>query len=83
MRVSNHRSPSTILPVTRNLTAVYISSLVVVLLMTVASLAGLLYPDQLYPTEELQQSFMATDVVNLFIGLPILLGSIWFARQAS
>jgi hypothetical protein len=81
MTASNKEYPPTSLPVTRNLTAIYISSLVVALLMTVASLAGLLYPDQLYPTEELQQSFMATDVVNLFIGLPILLGSMWFARR--
>ena len=69
------------LPVTGNLTLAYVLSLVIAVLMTVASVAGLLYPDQLYPTEELQQSFMATDVVNLFIGLPILLGSMWFARR--
>jgi hypothetical protein len=67
------------LPVTHRLTLVYIFSLVVALLMTVASAAGLLYPDQIYPTEELRQSFMATDVVNLCIGLPVLLGSMWFA----
>lgn len=69
------------LPVTGNLTLAYVLSLVIAVLMTSASVAGLLYPDQLYPTEELQQSFMATDVVNLFIGLPILLGSMWFARR--
>lgn len=81
MKASNHRSPSTNLPVARNLTAVYISSLVVALLMTVASVAGLLYPDRIYPTEEMQQSFQANDVVNLLLGLPILLGSMWFARR--
>jgi hypothetical protein len=69
------------LPVTGNLTLAYVLSLVIAVLMTSASVAGLLYPDQLYPTEELQQSFMATDVVNLCIGLPILLGSMWFARR--
>jgi hypothetical protein len=69
------------LPVTGNLTLAYVLSLVIAVLMTIASVAGLLYPDQLYPTEELQQSFTATDVVNLFIGLPILLGSMWFARR--
>jgi hypothetical protein len=69
------------LPVAGNLTLWYVVSLIIALLMIIASLAGLLYPDQLYPTAALRQSFMATDVVNLLIGLPILLGSIWFARR--
>jgi hypothetical protein len=73
--------PLTTLPVTRNLRWVTIFSLVVALLMTVAAAAGLLYPDRIYPTEELQQSFVANDVVNLLIILPTLLGSIWFARR--
>lgn len=64
-----------------NLIPVYVVSLLIALLMTVASLAGLLYPEQIYPTEALRQSFMATDVVNLVVGLPILLGSMWFARR--
>jgi len=49
--------------------------------MTVASAAGLFYPTRLYPTDELRQSFVANDVVNLFIGLPVLLGSMWLARR--
>lgn len=69
------------LPVTGGLMLVTIFSLVIALLMVASSVAGLLYPDQLYPTEALRRSFMATDVVNLSIGLPILLGSIWFARR--
>jgi hypothetical protein len=47
--------------------------------MAGASVAGLLYPAKLYPTEELRQSFLPNDVVNLFIGLPILLGSMGLA----
>ena len=74
-------SSSVRLPIRRSLTPVTISSLVIALLMAVASAAGLLLPDLLYPTETLQLSFMATDVVNLSIGLPILLGSIWLARR--
>jgi hypothetical protein len=49
--------------------------------MTIASAVGLLYPARFYPTEELQQSFVANDVVNLVLVLPILLGSMWFARR--
>ena len=69
------------LPVTHDLTLAYVLSLAVALLMTIASLAGLSCPACLYPTEELQQSFVATDVVNLLIGLPVLLGSMWLARR--
>jgi hypothetical protein len=74
-------TPSAGLPVTRNLTLAYAFSLAAALLMVVASVAGLLYPARLYPTEELRQSFVFNDVVNLFIGLPILLGSMWLARR--
>lgn len=81
MSISHTESESTALPVTGGLTFITILSLVIALLMVVASSAGLLYPDRLYPAEELRRSFMATDVVNLCIGLPILLGSIWFARR--
>lgn len=48
--------------------------------MAIASLAGLLFQSAIYPTEGLRQSFISNDVVNLFIGLPALLGSKWFAR---
>jgi hypothetical protein len=81
VKSSHTVSPSPGLPITRNLTLVYVFSLVVALLMTVASAAGLLYPARFYPTEELQQSFVANDVVNLVLVLPILLGSMWFARR--
>jgi hypothetical protein len=49
--------------------------------MAAASLAGLLFPASIYPTEELRRAFVSNDVVNLFIGLPILLGAMWLARR--
>ncbi len=49
--------------------------------MAAISLGGLLYPSTFYPTDELLQSFIANDVVNLFVGLPILLGSMWLTRH--
>jgi len=55
----------------------YISSVVITALMTIASLAGLVSRATIYPTEDLVKSFVPNDVVNLFIGLPILLGSMW------
>jgi hypothetical protein len=49
--------------------------------MAIASVAGLRYQTIIYPTDELLQSFIPNDVVNLFIGLPILLGSMWLVRR--
>jgi hypothetical protein len=51
--------------------------------MTSISLAGLLFQNSLYPTAELHSTFVANDLVNLFIGLPVLLASIWLARGGS
>ena len=72
-----HISP---LPVTRDLRLAYILSLAVAILMTAASLAGLLFPEALYPGEDLSTAFVPNDVVNLCLGLPILLGSMAQAR---
>jgi hypothetical protein len=65
------------LPVRCNLTLIFAVSLVIATLMTIASVAGLLYQLIIYPTDELLQSFVPNDVVNLIIGLPILLCSMW------
>ena len=81
MKTPDIEAPPASLPLTRALTLSYVFSLVIALIMSVASVAGLLYPTRLYPTDELLQSFVANDVVNLFIGLPILLGSMWLARR--
>lgn len=59
----------------------FASSLVIALLLAIVSAAGLLFQSVIYPTEELAQSFVVTDLVNLVIGVPILLGSMWLARQ--
>ena len=64
-----------------NLSAIYVSSVIVAILMTLASIVGLVYRANIYPTEELIQTFVPNDVVNLFIGLPILLGSMWLTRR--
>jgi hypothetical protein len=61
------------------LTTVYLLSLLIALLLAVASVMGLLNPQAIYPSEALQQSFFANDVVNLVIGLPALLIALWLA----
>ena len=67
------------LPISRNLTLAYALSFIVAILMAAASAAGLLYRTVIYPTDELLRSFVSNDAVNIFIGLPILLGSMWLA----
>jgi hypothetical protein len=74
-------SPASPLPIMRNIALVYAFSFVIALLMAGVSVAGLLYQSSLYPTEELRRSFVSNDVVYLFIGLPILLGSLWLTRR--
>lgn len=71
------------LPLKGSLKNVTILSWVTAALMAVASLAGILYPAAIYATAKLQQSYLTNDVVNIVIGLPVLLGSIYAARRAS
>jgi hypothetical protein len=65
----------------RPLSTVFMLSIVVAGLMTALSLSGLFFPLEMYPGEDLRQSFLANDVVNLVIGLPILLGMLWLFRR--
>ncbi len=69
------------LPIQRDLTLAYALSLVVALIMTVASVVGILYRAVIYPTDKLLVPFVSTDALNLVVGLPILLGSLWLARR--
>lgn len=49
--------------------------------MTTVSLGGFLFSSTLYSTDELRQAFLGNDVVNLLVGLPILLVSMWLAKR--
>jgi len=71
------------LPLKRPLTDAVNLSRIVVGLMAAASLAGLVFPSALYATTELQQSYLTNDVVNLIVGLPVLVGAMWFAQRGS
>jgi hypothetical protein len=75
------KSPSELLPIKGNLSSDFVLSIFVAILMTAASIGGLLFPSSIYPTEELRQSYLANDVINLVIGLPILLGSMWLTQR--
>jgi len=85
------------LPIKRDLTFAYRSSLIVAVLIAVVSASGLLFgsaglygPDPKLAvgvTEAeaglLVPGFLALDAYNLVVGLPILLASLWLARRGS
>jgi hypothetical protein len=76
----NGHSPNG-LPLRAGLGLFYLLSLLIALLTAVASLSGILFADLVYPTADVQASFLANDLVNLFIGLPILLISMGLALR--
>jgi hypothetical protein len=59
----------------------YLFSLLIALLTAVVAIAGILFPENIYPTAELQESFLANDVITILIGVPLLLASMWLARR--
>ena len=69
------------LPIKRSLALTYAMSFTIAILMAAASVVGLLNRSVVYPTEELLRAFVSSDAVSIFIGLPILLGSMWLARR--
>jgi hypothetical protein len=73
------RDHDTKLPLKGNICPIYIFSCLIAFLIAVVSVAGLQYRTSTYPTDELIRTFIPNDTVNLFIGLPILLGSMWLA----
>lgn len=87
MQISNrpvHTSTTfTDLPVRNRLHLAYALTLILAALLAIASLAGLLFPDIVYPSQEYRLNFVANDVLNLLIGLPILFGSLWLTQRGS
>ncbi|MCJ7622237.1 MAG: hypothetical protein MUO76_01950 [Anaerolineaceae bacterium] len=69
------------LPIRHSLTLEYVLSFAIAILIAAASIAGILYPASVYPTDDLFRSFVPNNVVNIFIGLPMLLGSMRLARR--
>jgi hypothetical protein len=70
------------LPIRHDLTLAYLTSGIVALIMSVASLAGILFASHIYPAAQVSGD-IGTDTLNLTVGLPILLGSMWFAWRGS
>lgn len=71
------------LPLKNDINTAWMLSAGMVILMGIMSLAGLVFPNSLYPTETLIQTYMTNDVINLLVGVPILVGSMWLTRRGS
>lgn len=69
------------IPIKRNISYIYAASFLIAILSAIVSISNFLYRDLVYPTEELLQAFIPNDIIVLFIGLPILLGSMWATRK--
>lgn len=81
MRINTLKLPSGVLPITRSLTLEYTISVVIAIIMVMASLVGIMHRSVIYPTEKLSIGFVSTDLLNLFVGLPVLLVSMWLIRR--
>ena len=55
--------------------------LVVAAIMTAASLSGTIFPDLVYPDQILRDTFLANDLVNLIIGLPLFIFGLVLIRK--
>ena len=69
-------------PIKHDLTLVYLMSGIIALIMSVASIAGLVYGSHIYPASQVS-SDTGTDALNLAVGLPALLVSMWLTRRGS
>lgn len=74
-------APKHNLPFNGKLTVYFILSGIIVVLTAAAALISLFNPTIYYPEDELVQSLWTNDVVNLVIGVPILLISMWLTAR--
>jgi hypothetical protein len=80
------RPASNALPVSHSLTFAYVLSALVAVLLVISSVGGLLFGRQgLYDLNDPRAlpAFQGQDAISLFVGLPLLLGSLWFVRRGS
>ena len=69
------------LPLKRSLSREYAISIIVMAIILLASTAGIMYRNVMYPIEKLSVGYVATDLLNIVVGLPILLVSMWLTQR--
>ena len=72
---------SGILPITRSLRLEFIISVIISILMFTASIVGVLYSQMFYPDTNHSLGYIGTNLLNLVVGLPVLLATMWLARR--
>ncbi len=70
-----------ILPLKGDLKLPYTLTIIVTILMTVASIGSLLFPESFYPSAEQRDAFLTNDAVNLLVGLPMMVVTIVLVRR--
>lgn len=61
----------------------YVASTSVAVLLSLVSIIGLVDTERIYPTQALQELAVPNDLVSLFFGVPLLVGSMWLARRGT
>lgn len=77
----NKTTAASKLPLKQDIGTAWTASIFIAALMGILSIAGLVLTDSIYPSEELLQSYLVNDVINLILGLPILIGSMWLTYR--
>lgn len=67
--------------ITHGLKPEYLLSLAVALLVTLTAVAGILYRNHIYSTDVLLHTMVLNDIMNLALGLPLLLISMWLTKR--
>ena len=68
-------------PITSSLKTGEMLSIIIAVLLTVTSLASLLFPSALYSSEETRQAMLSNDVINLLIGVPVIVACLLLNRR--
>jgi hypothetical protein len=77
--MTTYQERKTSLPLRGDLTPNYILSIIIAVLMTAASIAGIFFQTETYPSDDLLGALLPSDVSILFIGLPMMLVSMGLA----
>jgi hypothetical protein len=79
--VNQSNTPSQDLPLEGNKSLVWNLSIAVAVLMTLISGLGFLLPNVFYPTPGLLEIYLANDIVNILLGLPLFIAALTLHKK--
>jgi len=74
-------SPREDFPVKDNISLILILSTAIAIIMTVVSGLGFLFPGVFYPDPGLLEQYLANDLVNIILGLPLFIAALVLMKQ--